>query len=465
VSTDVTFKKANDAIAVQNFDYAIELLFGMVSHDPTNTKARQTLWLAEKRKLGEAKASPMKTLGPQVSGFIHALMGKPEAIILDCERILMVDPNNVAVRNKLGKAANELGYKETAVLAYESTREIDPKDTESLRQLGRLYRERFETSRERKDLEMALQRFEQLLTVKSSDPEARNAAQALAALRATIDGGWDSTETYRDLIKDEDAAKTAERGLDRLVQTEDDVQLEIDSVLKAIKEEPERSSLRLKLGDLYMQKKRFKSAEEAYKDAQKLDPTNTLVRAKLGDVKLVFMETRIGQIEEKVQANPNDAALADELTKLKATYKDLHIKEYRQRVQDQPTNMEFHYALGRMLFEQDDVDGAMAMFQKTVSDPRYRMHANHMIGRCLVAKEMYDRAVNTFSRALDGAGVMNEVVKTIYYDLGQTYEKMNDWKNAEQAYGKIYDSDIGFQDIAQKMDYVYKKAREASEQN
>jgi Flp pilus assembly protein TadD len=106
------------------------------------------------------------------------------------------------------------------------------------------------------------------------------------------------------------------------------------------------------------------------------------------------------------------------------------------------------------------MDGAMAMFQRTISDPRYRLVANHMLGRCLIAKEMYDRAVSTFNRALEGTSVMNETVKALYYDLGLTYEKMEDWKNAEHAYGKIYDSDIGYRDVAQKMDSVYKKARQ-----
>jgi tetratricopeptide (TPR) repeat protein len=459
VNTDALIKKASDAINAQNYDYAIELLFDLIRREPTNAKARQTLWTAEKRKLGDAKPSPMQALGPQVSAFIHALMGKRPEIITDCERILLVDPNNVKVRNKLGKAADELGNKEIAMAAYESSRESDPKDIEALRQLGRLYRERFEGAKDRRDLELALQRYEQLLQVKSTDAEARNAAQALAALRATIDGGWDTTETYRDVIKDQDAAKQSERGLDRLVQLEDDIQTEINSVLKAVEKEPDRSSLRIKLGDLYMQKKRFKSAKEAYLEAQKLDHTNTLIRAKLGDVQINFMEMRM----EQLRAKPDDPVAKKELAELEAKSKDFRITEFRQRVQDQPTNMEFHFALGRMLYDDGDVDGAVAMFQRTINDPRYRMIANQMIGRCLVTKGMFDRAITTFARALEGSSVMNETVKALYYDLGLTYEKVEDWKNAEHAYGKIYESEIGYRDVAQKMDYVYKKAREQSE--
>jgi tetratricopeptide (TPR) repeat protein len=88
------------------------------------------------------------------------------------------------------------------------------------------------------------------------------------------------------------------------------------------------------------------------------------------------------------------------------------------------------------------------------------MVANHMLGKCLVEKQMYDRAVNMFKRAVEGVIVMNLTVKAVYYDLGETYEKMGQYTDAEAAYGKIYDADVGYRDISKKMDEVYRKARE-----
>ena len=105
----------------------------------------------------------------------------------------------------------------------------------------------------------------------------------------------------------------------------------------------------------------------------------------------------------------------------------------------------------------------VGMFQRSVTDPRYRMAANHMLGKCLVQKQMYDRAVNIFKRAVEGTVVMNHLVKAVYYDLGETYEKMAEWTEAEHAYGKIYDADVGYRDISEKMENVYRKAREGKE--
>jgi hypothetical protein len=52
------------------------------------------------------------------------------------------------------------------------------------------------------------------------------------------------------------------------------------------------------------------------------------------------------------------------------------------------------------------------------------------------------------------------MVKSVYFDLGDTYEKMENFEEAEHAFGKIYDSDVAFRDVSQRMEAVYKKARE-----
>ena len=461
MTTDALYQKATDAVERQNYDYAIELLYQLILREPANVKARQTLWLAEKRKYGEAgpgKASAFfKGLGPRLSSSLHALMGKPLKIMEDCERYLMVNPSNAVMRNKLAQAAYEAGDIETSIAAYESAREVDAKNINTLRQLGRLYKEKFDADHGREALNLAMNRFEELLKVRPTDHEAKNAAQSLAAQRAIDDGGWMTADSARELIRDEETQADLERD-ERLVRTEDDADREIKRLTDAIKEEPDRSNLYIRQGDLLLQKKRFKSAEECFKKARELEPTNTFTRGRLGEVKIQYMKARLDQLAEQLEGTP-DTEVQKQHDDIAKQLRAFMVKEYTQRVADQPTNMEVHHRLGHLLFERGEYDGAMQMFQSSVADPRYRMSANHMLGNCLVAKGMYDRAINMFTRAVEGAVVMNQMVKAVYYDLGETYERMEDWKQAEQAYGRIYDADVGFRDISQKMDYVYKKAR------
>ena len=459
MTTDALYQKATDAVERQNYDYAIELLYQLIVNEPANVKARQTLWLAEKRKYGEAGPGKVtaffKGLGPWVASAVHALMGKPLKIMADCERYLMVNPLNAAMRNKLAQAAYEAGDIETSIAGYESAREVDPKNINTLRQLGRLYKERFDADHGRDDLNLAMGRFEELLKIRPTDHEAKNTAQSLAAQRAIDDGGWQTAEGG--LIRDEEAQAELERE-ERLVRSEDEMDREIQRLEEAIKAEPNRVNLYVRRGDLLLQKKRFKSAEESFKKAYELEPTNTFTRARLGEVKIQYMRTRIAQLEEQLEKTPG-AETQKQHDQIVAQLEEFMVKEYRQRVSEQPTNMEVHHRLGQLLFGRKEYDGAMSMFQKSVADPRYRMSANHMLGKCLVEKGMYDRAINMLKRAVEGAVVMNFMVKSVYYDLGGTYEKMEDWEQAEQAYGRIYDADVGFRDISEKMDYVYKKAR------
>ena len=463
MTVDALFEKATDAVERRNYDYAIELLFQLLQMDPTNVKARQTLWLAEKRKFDEGDSGKSKGLfgglGSRLSAGVSALMGKPLKIIEACERALMSDPYDANIRCKLAQAAYETGDIETAVAAYESAREIDAHSATALRELGRLYREKFKTSHNRDELNLALARFEELLSVQPSDYEAREAAQQLAAQRAIDDARWQEAESSDELIRDKDKQKDLEDS-ERMIRTEDDVDREITRMQTQIANEPNRARHHVRLGELLLQKHRFKSAEQSFKKAYELDKTNTTIRAKLGDVKIRFLEVKVEHLEDKLQTQGDDPEISRQIDGWRKKLGDFMVKEYHKRIREQPTNMDFHHVLGDLLYARGEYDQSMQMFQKSVADPRYRLSANHMLGRCLVAKEMHDRAINMFQRAVDGVVVMNQQVKNVYYDMGETYEKMEDWKSAEQAYGKIYDTDVGFRDIAQKMDTVYKKARE-----
>lgn len=463
MTTEALYQKATDAVERENYDYAIELLLQVILQDPKNVKARQTLWLAERRKFGEGGPGRMtvisKGMGPWLASAVHALMGKPLRVIEDCERYLIVDPKNVTMRNKLGHSAYAAGDIETAIAAYESAREIDSKNINALRQLGRLYKEKFDANHARHDMELSMNRFEELLRIRPTDHEAKSTAQSLAAQRAIEDGGWQDTDTFREKIRDEVGQAELQRD-ERLVRSEDEVDREIKRLEEAIMAEPKRSNLYARCGDLLLQKKRFKTAEENYKKAYELEPTNTFWRGRLGEVKIQYMKAYVGQLREKLEKTPNDLKARQELDETARRLEEFMVKEYKQRVAEQPTNMEVHHQLGLLLYERGEYDGAMQMLQKSVADPRFRMGANHVLGKCLVEKNMYDRAVNMLKRAVEGAVVMNQMVKAVYYDLGDTYEKMGDYEQAEHAFGKIYDADVAFRDVSQRMDAVYKRARE-----
>ncbi len=463
MSTDAIFEKATDAVERQNYGYAIELLSHVVASEPKNVKARQLLWLAERRQFASdpnaAKSAKFKTMGPWVSSILHSLMGKPLLVIEDCERYLMLNPESSQMRDRLGQAALQANDADLAIAAYESARDVDPRNLAALKHLGRLYSQKYQDTHEMEFLDLAMARYGDLNKLNPTDAEAKSESQRLAAQKTIVKGNWETDKGARELIRDkEEAAKLEEEH--KVTKAEDEGDKELARLAEAIKAEPERANLYVRQGDLLLQKMQFKSAEESFRKAQEFDKTNTFTRARLGDVKIAYMKSQIDALKEQLDAKPGDAALKTQVETLSNQLRQFKVADYRRRVQEQPTNMEVHHDLGRLLIESKDFDGAMQMFQKSMADPRYRVTATHMLGKCLVEKQMYDRAVNMFKRAVEGAHVINETVKAVYYDLGQTYEKMEKYSDAEAAYGKIYDADVGYRDVARKMEEVYKKARE-----
>ena len=188
MTTDVLYDRAIDAIERENYDYAIDLLYQLLEIDPSNVKAHQTLWLAVKRKFGPNGPSKImaaiKGIGPWLVAAFHGVTGKKQKLILACERYLMVNPRSAAMRGKLAQAAEALEDIETAIAASESAREISPTNTAMLKQLGNLYRARFDADENPEDLDKAIGRFEELLQATPNDHETKNTVQALAAQRA-----------------------------------------------------------------------------------------------------------------------------------------------------------------------------------------------------------------------------------------------------------------------------------------
>jgi lipopolysaccharide biosynthesis regulator YciM len=71
-----------------------------------------------------------------------------------------------------------------------------------------------------------------------------------------------------------------------------------------------------------------------------------------------------------------------------------------------------------VLYEQGDTGEAMAHFQKSKDEPKLRVRAGHMLGRCFLADDWYAEAISEFEEALAAIEATDrEYELTIRYDL------------------------------------------------
>jgi tetratricopeptide (TPR) repeat protein len=80
------------------------------------------------------------------------------------------------------------------------------------------------------------------------------------------------------------------------------------------------------------------------------------------------------------------------------------------------------------------------------------------LGRCFKAKKLFDLAVAQLNTAKSDLANMDETKKDVVYELGACYELMGKPDAAIEEFKAIYSEDIGFRDVADKINAFYSKS-------
>ena len=106
------------------------------------------------------------------------------------------------------------------------------------------------------------------------------------------------------------------------------------------------------------------------------------------------------------------------------------------------------------LHRSGDHDGAAAELQKAVADPRRALEARVTLARCFEAKGFGDLAAAEYQKALDGCPENDQRAREILYSLASLSEAAGDLDRARDLYTRIYEADVSFRDVAQKMEQL-----------
>ncbi len=68
---------------------------------------------------------------------------------------------------------------------------------------------------------------------------------------------------------------------------------------------------------------------------------------------------------------------------------------------------------------------------------------------------MYDVALSQFEKAMEGKAVFDDQKKEIVYLLASVYEQQGKHELAEAHYKSIYEVDISYRDVAEKVEGGY----------
>jgi len=447
------FNKAKEAFDKKNYDYAAEAARNLLEIKPDHAPARQLLRTSIFRKYeatGKIPSGPIAALSaclPMLKmGVLGMVSRKSPGMINACEDYLAKNPASVWARYKLAGIFDEMKYTDSAIQEYEGIVDISPDHLDSLRALGEIYRQR-------QDVIKATEYYKKILSLVPADRETSKALKDLAAMSTMEKGGWSAAKSVRDVIHDKSKAAELEKSSQFTKATEIDA--EIARLTATMQENNPQSTPTLrKIGELYIVKKDFKSAELIYQKISKLNPAEASINMRLGDIKIMVFDADINRLQKELVANPNNKDLQAKIIGLKSERSKFKVEEFRRRVQAYPTDMHMHFLLGGALYAAGQIDEAIAELQNSVRDPKHRLESYRCLGEAFSKKDMYDLAVEQFKKALASSSLSTEQTKELRYLLAKAYEGNKNYKESMTEYKSILEVDFSYKDVAKKVEQL-----------
>ncbi len=442
-------EKADEARKRRNYGLAIGLYQQLLDLDPDLEEAREGLRLALDAKFqggrGGGVLQWIQGFLPMLSAKIAGLTKNRAAEVRNLERFLAMGPGHVRANLALGQALEAGGWRRSAYVVYRhlgATLSEEGRSSSRAEEAGLAWRRAGAMAQALDRLKEAGECYEAALELDPRDQEALKARKNLAAEGALQEGGFASATHSRELIKDKQAQKEIERS-QRLHKSREELLEELRETEGKLARAPEDPALLARVGDLRARTGDTQGALDCYERALGLEPGNRKLEDRVGLLRIRELEERIRKAE-LLEDEESARALRKELRGLK-------LGDLRRRVEMHPTDLGLRFEFGRALFEEGELDEGIAELQKAVQDPRRKLEALLLLGRAFKNKGLGDLARSQWEKALESVAEGPRKLE-ILYELGLLAEESGDLRAAREAFAKIIEVDIGFKDVAARLE-------------
>lgn len=444
------YEKGNAAFQRENWDYAIAIFNQILQKEPAFYDCREALRACQfkkaekatgffKRFLGSAGNSPLLAKGQIV------LRSNPVDALQIAEQILNTDPASTSAHKLLAEAALAANLPRTAVLSLEIARKQSPHDKDIALRLGEALVEAGQVAK-------AEHVYHELERAYPHDQAILQALKNATAKRTMVEGGYEALSTgegsYRDILKDK--AESASLELEHREVKSAEVAAELIEQHKAtLAKDPANIKLLRSIAELCVKTNDLDAALEYYSRALQAGPGDSALEATIAEVTAKKFDEALAQLD------PTSADYAEARAKIGAEKLASQIAAAKQQVERYPTDLQRRFELGQLYFQTGNLKDAIQEFQRAQANQHLRVSAMNFLGQCFERRGMNDLAVRTFQNAIKEKAVLDDEKKELIYLLGSVFEKMGKKEEAIEQFKHIYEVDIGYRDVAAKVDTYY----------
>jgi len=432
-------QKAEEAARRRNYDFAVQLYQQILEIDPDQGEARAGLRQSLKKrwdlKGGGGFLRSLSGAAPLALAKTLRKAGQREACAKALEGYLATNPVDAEANLLLGQVLEELAHTKSARAVYEFVTEVAPKNPEGFKRAGAM-------SARLGEAERALEYYEKALAIDPRDQEAIKARKDLSAERALSRSNSPGVEHSRDQIRNKSEAQDLER-TQRMHFTDEDLRNQVARLEQRYADD-KSPELMTQLADLHERLKDYESALDWVERALSYKKDSFELACKAGDLRSRVLKKRIAEAGKR-----GDEARASELERELLQFE---VEDQRRRVALHPADPALRMQLGKRLMRMGEWDAAMAELQKGVADPRAAREARVLLAQCFQGKGYTDLARREYLRVLEGVTTLDERAKEVLYNLGAIAEAEGNAPDARGYYSRIFETDVGYRDVAAKME-------------
>jgi tetratricopeptide (TPR) repeat protein len=445
------YLKAESAMELRNWSYAISLLQAILMKEPGFLDGRKRLRLAAIKENEGKRGVKLGGEALKVMKMQSQVKKDPLGVMAMLEKeVLATDPYNAQANELFYQAASASGLTMTAGFALETVIEGDPDNIKFYHKLGDYYMDR-------EAYEEAAVTFGKIVEKDRTDLTAGKKYKDATAKGSIASQNWDSEGDWRDLLKDKDAAKDLE-SKGRAAMTPEMLQAQVESLSAEYAADQNNIDVTKRLAATYEELEQFPEALQFYEWAFHLSANDPALEKKVADMRETVNEGHLAELRRFVEENPEHPDIEQYKQQLQEAMKgqmETLIAESQERVDRNPTDNELRFELGERMVTAGMHRDAIQHLQQAKRSPSLRIKVMNMLGLCYEEMGMTDLAANQYEEAIQELQIMDETKKELLYNLGLLYHKLDNEEKYLECLKQIYAVDYGYKDVAARVEGSY----------
>jgi len=444
---DGCFERAEEATVRNNFDYAIRLYLDGLRYNPLDIeRGHRGLRDCALRRRNQGKGGGLGSLLGQIKGAASQMLGRHKDTLLSLEAAWARDPQNITLVMQLMQTARRMEYTDVAIwfgeIAAEETLRSKKPQKQAFTTLADLYegQERFQD---------AVNALSQAVRIDPSDRTLDKRARDLSARASIEKGKLEEVGDFHDMIRDR--AQASSSATQQVVRTREQLEAQYDELKTALDADPENA---VKMQALAMCEARRGHLDEALGLLQTaLDKTGEYrFKSRMDDIRMAEFRRVLRALNEQIRTEPDRDDLKGNRRQVIEKRDEFELALYQERQNQYPTDMEIRFELGVRQFRAGHYDDAIVSFQTSTRDPKRRIHALNMLGKCFYTKKLYLEAQGQFETAIQQYEMASDPLgKELRYNLAKTFEVQGKAPQAIEWYSVIVQQDYQYLDVAKRL--------------